>query len=127
MSSKRRWQVNGFRTWNRRDFSVQLAGFYTVLKPTVWFAALRLPGGFRYLGGRPKGPSSHQAYENPTSMPDQRIPGHAGSQGATIRLQIVAPSTHHRLIRPAFIVLAAIAITSLLLWWIVSGAPSNRY
>ena len=119
--------VNSRRTWNRRDFSIQRAGFYTILKPTEWFAALRLPGGFRYLGGQPKGPSSQQAYENPTSMPNERIPGHAGSQDATMRLQIAAPSTHHSLMRSAFIVLAAIGVTSLLLWWIMSGAPSNQY
>jgi hypothetical protein len=128
MSSKRKWQVSSFRTWNRRDFSVQLAGFYTILKPTGWFAALPLPGGFRYRWGQPKGPASQQAYENSISVPKQRIPGYAGSQEATMRLQIMAPSTHERrLIRPALIVLAAIAITSLLLWWIMAGAPSNRY
>jgi hypothetical protein len=128
MGSKRKWQVNGLRTWNRRDFSAQLAGFYTLLKPTGWFSAMRLPGGFRYIGGQPKGPASQQVYENATSVPKQRIPSHAGSQEATILSQITAPSTHeHRLIRPALIVLAAIAMTSLLLWWIMSGAPSNRY
>jgi hypothetical protein len=128
MSSKRKWQVNHLRTWNRRDFSVQSAGFYSLLKPTGWFAALRLPGGFRYLGGQPKGPALQLAVENSTSVPAQRIPGDAGSQQATMRLQIMAPSTQdHRLMRLALIVLAAIAMTSLLLWWIMAGAPSNQY
>jgi hypothetical protein len=128
MSSKKRWQVNSLRTWNRRDFCVQPAGFYTILKPTGWFAALRLPGGFRYLGGQPKGPASQQAYENPTSFPKERIPGHAGSQEMTTRLQIMAPSTHDRgLMRPTLIFVGATMITLVLLWWIMSSAPSNVY
>jgi hypothetical protein len=133
MSSRKKWQAKSVRNWNRREFAVDLNSGFPILKPTGWFSAAPLPGGFRYLGGQPKGPSSQQVYGNPTSIPNQGtpkqgIPGQAGSYEATTPLQIVAPSKHeYRLKGPALIVLAAIAITSLLLWWIMSVAPSNRY
>jgi hypothetical protein len=117
------------RTWNRRDFAVTANGYFTILKPTGWFSAVRLPGGFRYLVGQSKGTGSPQADENPTVsttaappagstfMPEQRGPDGADSQKTAIPLQFTSLSTpDHRLMRPALIVLAAIAISWILLW-----------
>ncbi len=98
------------RSWNRREFNVTPAGFFTVLKPTGWFSASRLPAGFRYLNGPPKG----GAAPAPASKlaPDQKALDHAVSQETTIPLQIVMPSAHdRRLVRLALIVLAAAALT----------------
>ena len=40
--------MKGPRSWNRREFDVTPAGFFTVLKPSGWFSATsRLPAGFR--------------------------------------------------------------------------------
>ncbi len=43
--------MNGSRTWNRREFTVASNGDFFILRPAGWFAAVRLPGGFRYLVG----------------------------------------------------------------------------
>jgi hypothetical protein len=117
------------RTWNRRDFAVTPNGYFSVLKPTRWFSAVPLPGGFRYLVGQSKETTSPLAHENPTENPpaappprstfvlEQKPPDHAGSQEITIPLQFTSLSTHdHQLMRPALIVLAATAITWILLW-----------
>jgi hypothetical protein len=111
MSSKRKSQAKSPHTWNRRDFSVGSAGYFTVLKPAGWFAASRLPGGFRYLGGQPKLAETTNALE-------QNAASAANSLGATIRFQTIEPGTHdHPVTRPALIVLGAAAITAILLWW----------
>jgi len=103
------------RTWNRRDFSIGPAGLFTVLKPDGWFAASRLPGGFRYLGGQPNGPAPPQA---------RKAQDHAASQQTTIQLQTLEPTVQdHPLMRPALIVLAATAMTSIVLWWLWSMRP----
>jgi len=93
------------RTWNRRDFSVTPNGYFNILKPDGWFSAVPLPGGFRYLSGQPKGPAS-----------EQQAPAPAGSQQSTIRLQTIESSMPLGLLRPALIVLAATALTWILLW-----------
>ncbi len=121
------------RSWNRREFAVTPNGFFTILKPTGWFSTVPLPGGFRYLVGQSKGTASPQAHENSTenpttapppestSVPEQMALDHADSQETAIPLQIMKPSTpDHRLLRPALVVLAATAITSILLWWITN-------
>jgi hypothetical protein len=115
------------RTWNRRDFNVVPNGLYTILKSAGWFAAWRLPGGFRYLVPQPKGTASPQAHENPpavfpserTFAREQKAQSHADSQKMAILSQGVMPSTRdHRPLRLVFIVLAATAITAILLWWL---------
>jgi hypothetical protein len=109
MSSKKKIRAKNLRTWNRRGFNVRPAGWFTVLNPAGWFAASRLPGGFRYLGGEPK-------RREPTFEPMQ---DQADSQETNLRLQTIEPGAHdHPLMRPALVVLGAIAITSLLLWWV---------
>lgn len=93
------------RSITRRGFDVGTAGWFTVLKPNTWFPASRLPGNLRYGGS--------QSAE--TAAAD-----HAVSHQSTIPPRITIPSTQdRRLMRFALIVLAAIAITSALLWWIM--------
>ena len=112
MSSKS-WKTKNPRTWNRRDFSVRPAGLFSVLNPDGWFAASRLPGGFRYLGGQTMRPAPGL-----NAVPKQNVSDHAGCEETTPRLQTIEPGTHdHPLMRPALIVLGATAITSILLWW----------
>jgi hypothetical protein len=120
--------MKGPRSWNRREFAVTANGFFTVLKPTGWFSAARLPEGFRYLTGRSKGSAAPRADENstaalptePTSVPELKALDHADSQETAMLSQSMIPSTHdHSPTRPALIVLAATAITAILLWWIV--------
>jgi hypothetical protein len=129
--------MKGSRTWNRRDFFVAPNGLFSILRPAGWFSAVRLPGGFRYRVGQSKGATSPQAHEKPTEnptaapthestfVPEQRALDYADSQGTAIPSQIRKLSTHdQRLMRPALIVLAATAITSILLgwlWWICSS------
>jgi hypothetical protein len=116
--------MKGSRTWNRRDFAVTANGFFTILKPTGWFATVRLPGGFRYLVGQSKGIASPQAHESPTaappsdstSVPGRKAPDHADSQETAMLSQSMIPGTHHRPMRLALIVLAATAIASIFLW-----------
>jgi hypothetical protein len=117
----------GPRTWNRREFDVTPNGYFTVLKSTGWFSAVRLPGGFRYLVGLSKGTAYSQALENPTaspppeliSVPVQKSLDHSGSLETAILSQSMIPSTQdHSLMRPVLIALAAIAISWILLWWI---------
>jgi hypothetical protein len=116
------------RTWNRRDFAVTSNGYFTVLKPTGWFSTVRLPGGFRYLVGQSKGTTSPQAHGNPTQnpaaapppgstlVPGQKSPVHADSRNTALPLQFTSlGAPDRRLMRPALIVLAATAITWILL------------
>lgn len=87
------------RSITRRGFEIGTAGWFTVLKPNTWFPASRLPGRFRYRSSTSAG----------TLAMDRAI-----------SLRITLPITKdHRLVRSALVVLAAAAITSALLWWIM--------
>jgi hypothetical protein len=101
------------RSVNRRGFRVGTAGWFAILKPNTWFPASRYPGQFRYRGSQSAG--------SPTV-------DHAAIHVTTIAPRIILLSTRdRRLMRPALVVLAAIAITLVLLWWIMSSAPPNVY
>jgi hypothetical protein len=92
------------RTWNRRESSVTPNGFFTILRPSRWFSA-RQPDDFHYLAGQPEGAKSPWAHDHPTENPP-----------AAPTLQFVSLSAQdHHLMRTALIVLAAAAITGLLL------------
>jgi hypothetical protein len=83
------------RTPNRRDFSIEPAGYFNVVKPSTRFVASHLQRRFPYLVRQSKGTGQETA------------------------LQIMTPGTRdHGVLRPALIVLAAIAITLLALGWI---------
>jgi hypothetical protein len=88
------------RSITRRGFNVGTAGWFTVLKPNTWFPASRLPGNFRY--------------RNSQSALDQTNFETASSP----RIAIPGPDTRGPM-HLTFIVLAAVAITSALLWWIM--------
>jgi len=87
------------RSITRRGFNIGTAGWFTVLKPNTWFPASRLPGRFRYRGS--------QSAESTAVDP-------------AISLRIMIPSTtDRRPARSALVILAAAAVTSALLWWIM--------
>ena len=96
---------------NRRSFGVASAGWFTVLRPTERFAPSRLPNRVAISPGQSKGGKS----------PEQKALDHPDSQEATILSQTMRPSTRdHSFMRPALIVLAAIAIMWVLLSWLCS-------
>lgn len=97
--------MNILRSVNRRGFSVGTAGWFTVLKPNTWFPASRLSGDFRYRNRQ----SAEAAELDLTNI-----------DAATIPPRIVIPIAERRHpMHSLFVVLAAIAITSALLWWIM--------
>ena len=97
------------RSVNRRGFNVGSAGYFSVLKPNTWFPASRLPVPFRYR-------ASQSAETSPVR------------QGAVIPPNIMTLSVEHRgLLHLILVGLAAIAITSGLLWWIMASAPPKVY
>jgi hypothetical protein len=121
------------RTWNRREFDIKPAGYFTVTKATGWFAAWRLPGGFRYLF-----PQSREAKELQDAKPEetpanepaftsargQMANDNADSQQTAVLSQSVIPGrSGHWLMRLVLIVFAAAAITYALLWWIARAHP----
>jgi len=87
------------RSITRRGFDIGTAGWFTVLKPNPWFPASRLPRRFRYHGS----PSAETTRAN-----------------QAISVRILLPSRNdRRLARSVLVILAAVAITSALLWWIM--------
>ncbi|HEX4284735.1 MAG TPA: hypothetical protein VHZ28_06550 [Terracidiphilus sp.] len=85
----------------RRSFSVSTAGWFTVLRPDKWSAASRTPGGFY--------PSSVRTALDGRNMREAIMPPSIVSLDPQDR----------RMMRTGWIVLAAMAITSALLWWIM--------
>lgn len=106
-------------TWNRRDFAVTPSGYFTILKPTRWFSAVHLPGGFRDLVAQSKETTLLRARENPTAAfrPGLKALDYADSQKTALPLQFTSLGTRDsHLMRPALIVLATTALTWILLW-----------
>jgi hypothetical protein len=99
------------RSVNRRDFSVEPAGYFNVLTPSKRFTASHPPGQFRYLPGQSKGTAFPQN-ENPATAPPFEL----------ISVPDQNDLGYHRLLRPAMIVLAATALTLFLVWW-SAGCP----
>jgi len=98
------------RSVPRRGFSVGTAGWFTVVSPNRWFAASRLPMGSRNL----------VSLSEEISAPEQMTLYHPASQEAAEPLQTVKLRTpDHSVMRSVLIVLAAAAITSALLWWLI--------
>lgn len=93
----------GSHFWNRREFNVAPNGFFTVQKAAGWFAAWRLPAGFRYPASQSRATVAPPVAER-----------------AETRFQILAPVARDRqLQRSLLIVIAAALITFLLLLWIM--------
>jgi hypothetical protein len=106
------------RSWNRREFSVTPNGYFTILRPSGWFSAARLPEGFRYRMGLSEETEFSHVHEDPTVAPppEQKVLN-AVSQETAILSQTMKMSTHdYHLVRIALIILAATAITWMILW-----------
>ncbi|MGA3130050.1 MAG: hypothetical protein ABSD59_04570 [Terracidiphilus sp.] len=112
------------RSWNRREFDVAQAGYFNVLRPTRWFSAVRLPGGFRYRlkGAEPENPAMAATLPpapGSLSSPKLDLAHHAVGQGTAIPPQFALLGTERiRLVLPVSIVLVAIAIMYCMVVWI---------
>jgi len=90
-----------------RDFGIEPAGYFNVLRPSSRFIPAHPPGDFRYLASLYKGTEFPQVHVYPIATP----------QFGLIPSPYRNDPVYHRLLRPALIVLAAIALTLFLLWW----------
>jgi hypothetical protein len=108
------------RSWNRREFNVSTAGWFTVLKPAGWFStASRLTAGSPNLAG-----SSRRSAASATSALEGNALGLAARRGTIVPPEILKPGTQDRsLLRVALIVFSAAAITFGLLWWLARANP----
>ena len=88
------------RSVNRRSFSVDLAGGYTFLRPSERFIPAHPPGDFRYLANLYKGTAFPQVHENPATAPQFEL----------IPSPYQNDPLYRRLLRPALIVLAVLAL-----------------
>jgi hypothetical protein len=102
--------MKGTRSWNRREFSVAPTGWFTVLRPSGWFAPWRQRAGSGKLAPQPRA----------TAAPLRQAPdGSAGPKmDAPLRFATV-DAREQRLARAVLIALAAAAITLFLLWRII--------
>jgi hypothetical protein len=92
------------RSVNRRDFDIEPAGYFNVLRPSTRFIASHLQRRFPYLVRQSRG----------TETADP--------------LQLLIPGTRdHGVLRPALIVLAAIAITLIALAWIDGNLFAHNF
>jgi hypothetical protein len=115
----------------RRGSSVGTAGKFTILTPGTWFAASRLPDGIHNTAGHyltdsvPLNTADSSAAQapKPAFVSEKNFSGFAGSREVEAPSLIVDTSEHSGLVRPILFVLAAIAITWALLWWI--GHPGR--
>lgn len=95
----------------RTGSSVEPAGYYSLLKANTWFPASRLPVPFRFRGSKSAAtPVLEDSGSSEVALPPKIMP-----------LSAERP----RLLQLALIVLAAIAILSLMLWWVMSGAMAR--
>jgi hypothetical protein len=92
------------RSVNRRGFSVGKAGWFTVLLPNTWFPASRLNESVR-----------HRRYQ-----PGEAT-GSLRSSPATLSLNVKLNTNDPGPMQLALTVLGAMAITSALLWWIITS------
>lgn len=112
------------RSWNRRDFDVSVAGYFTVLRPTRWFSALRLPGGFRYRikGAGPENPAITTTLPPaPGSISSPKLNAAdclAGPETAAPLQLATLSAPERRPIRLLLIVATAIAAMYAMLLWI---------
>ncbi len=97
------------RSVNRRGSSVDTAGWFTVLRTYKWFAASQLPGSFSDRTRRAAESITKQKNLNGVDFNTTTV----SLQMTDFRIQDARP------MRTALIVMGAIAITSILLWWIM--------
>jgi hypothetical protein len=102
--------VKILRSMNRRSFNVEPAGYFNVLTPSKRFTPSHPPGRFSYLPGQSKGTA------NPAMAP----------QFGSIPSRYRNDPLYLRLLRPALLVVAALAVIYLFFWW-VAGFPIPRF
>jgi hypothetical protein len=102
------------RSVNRRDFTVQPAGYFNVLRPNKRFTASHPRGQFGYLPGESTEKASLQVCENAATAPM--------FSSASLRDQKYLGKPH--LLRQALIVFTATALTLFLVWW-SAGLPAR--
>jgi hypothetical protein len=93
---------------NHRNFSVEPAGYFNVLRPSKRFTASHPPGQFSYLPGQSKATAAPAPQLELISMPGQK------------------DLSARRLLRPAMIVLGATALTIFFVWW-SAGCPIYHF
>ena len=92
------------RSMNHRNFTVEPAGYFNVLRPNKRFTPSHPPGQFSYLPPKSKATAATAPPLELMSAPDQ----------------------NRRLLRPAMIVLGAIAATIFFVWW-STGFPTHPF
>jgi len=90
-----------------RDFGVEPAGYFNVLRPSARFTPSHPPGDFRYLASLFNGNAFPQVHINPTAPQFALIP--SPYQGDPLYL---------RMLRRALYVMAALVVIFFFNWWI---------
>lgn len=98
---------------NRRNFSVEPAGYSNVLRPGARFTP-HVSGDFHYLPGQTKVTAFPQGQESLTTAPPFQLLSTGDQDGPG----------YLRLLRPALVVLGAIALTLSFVWW-SAGCPTH--
>jgi hypothetical protein len=101
--------MQGSRAWNRREFSVAPVGWFTVLKPTGWFAPWRQRVDTRRLATQSRTAAALR----------EKAPDHSAAQQTTTLQFAEAGAQERRLARTMLIASVAAAITAFLLWRII--------
>jgi hypothetical protein len=91
----------------RRSFSIETAGGYAFLRPSERFTPALPPGDFSYLAKLSKG-AFPQAHDTSIAPPQFEL----------IPSPYQNDPIYRRLLRPALLVLAALALIYLFFWWI---------
>src|SRR3954447_7204550 len=95
------------RSVSRRGFSVGTAGWFTVLRPNTWFPASRLRKSHIDFG-------PHRQQTERGALGEGSGPVRAGQWAAQERR-----TEDRNRMRSASAILGALAITSVMLWWIM--------
>jgi len=99
-----------------REFGIAPAGYFNVLRPSARFTPTHPPGDFRYLASLFKGTAFPQVHVIPATAP----------KFALIPSPYQNDPLYLRLLRPALLVLAALALIYLFFWW-TAGFPLPRF
>lgn len=121
--------MNTLRSVIRRGYTVAQAGYFTVTSPNRWFSGSQFPNRFPELSRSRK-----------SAVPEDRLTRNAlwavdapkgpADREISLPLQVAIPGAIDRgRVRFIMIVLAAIALTLAVLWWIIqtgSSLPGQR-
>jgi hypothetical protein len=98
------------RSVTQRGSSIDSAGYFSVVRPSKWFAASRLPRGFPFFADRWKVVAQPTAHGHRSS---DHFEGHVATQKFQL-MRVIEEDRHF--IRAALIVLIAVAASAVLLW-----------